>query len=159
MHITNETKAILHTEGTGRVIGFVKSSEPGKISIAVPNDRAVMIPAQARQLAAWLNEEADRAERVSTNARTDAGWRAREAERQAAIREALDTDRVTFRGRTYVRRGEFGPNGPMSRRRRARRRHSEGQRRPLSGSTHGFARTQCFAVRTVGPKGSRRMTC
>ncbi|QAX94738.1 hypothetical protein HOV12_gp54 [Streptomyces phage Lilbooboo] len=104
MRVTNETKAELQAE-KGRVVGFVKSSEPGKISIAVPADRAVMTPTQARALAAWLNEEADKGGRVATDARTDAGWRAREAERQEAIRAALDTDRVTFRGQTYVRRG------------------------------------------------------
>ena len=111
LRVVQETKATLQTE-SGRIVGFVKSSEPGKISLAVPGDRAVMTPTQARELAAWLVEEANRGGRVTTTqARTDEGWRAREAERQAAIREALDTDRVTFRGRTYVRRGEFGPNG------------------------------------------------
>jgi hypothetical protein len=104
LRVTNETKAVLQTE-SGRVVGFVKSSEPGKISVAVPGDRAVMTLTQAREFAAWLVEEANKGGRVTTDARTDAGWRAREAERQAAIREALDTDRVTFRGQTYVRRG------------------------------------------------------
>ncbi|QAX93294.1 hypothetical protein HOV11_gp38 [Streptomyces phage Vash] len=103
LRVTTETKAELQTE-KGRVIGFVKSSEPGKISVAVPNDRAVMTPAQARAFAAWLVEEADKGGKVTTDARTDAGWRAREAERQAAIRAALDSDRVTFNGRTYTRR-------------------------------------------------------
>ncbi|CAA07139.1 gp15 [Lomovskayavirus C31] len=104
MRVTTETKAELQAE-RGRVVGFVKSSEPGKISIAVPADRAVMTPAQARQLAAWLNEEADRGGRVSTDARTAEGWRTAEAERQRAIREALNVDRVTTpSGRTFTRR-------------------------------------------------------
>lgn len=90
LRVTNETKAILRTEGTGRVVGFVKSDEPGKISIAVPSDRAVMTPTQARQLAAWLRDEAAKAEKSSTeSARTSAGWRATEARRQEEIRAAL----------------------------------------------------------------------
>ncbi|WP_274031213.1 hypothetical protein [Streptomyces sp. MMBL 11-1] len=98
MQVTSETKAVLKTEGTGRVIGFVKSNEPGKISIAVPNDRALMIPAQARQLAAWLVSEAEKAEKVMTTAaRTSEGWRTAEARRQSEIRAALDRDRVGYR--------------------------------------------------------------
>ncbi|XUZ27350.1 hypothetical protein ACQVDT_21440 [Streptomyces sp. RMIT01] len=90
LRVTNETKAVLRTEGTGRVIGFVKSDEPGRISIAVPADRAVMTATQARQLAAWLNDEAAKAEKSSTeSARTSAGWRAAEAQRQEEIRAAL----------------------------------------------------------------------
>ncbi|QAX94035.1 hypothetical protein SEA_EURATIS_40 [Streptomyces phage Euratis] len=104
IRVTTETKAELQTE-RGRVVGFVKSSEPGKISIAVPADRAVMTPAQARQLAAWLNEEADRGGRLTAADRTDEGWRRAEQERRDAIRTALNADRVTFAGRTYTRRG------------------------------------------------------
>ncbi|MER7688335.1 hypothetical protein [Streptomyces sp. NPDC097610] len=104
IRVSTETKAELQTE-RGRVVGFVKSSEPGKISLAVPADRAVMTPAQARQLAAWLNEEAERVERMTPAQRTDAGWRTAEAQRRDEIRAALDTDRVTLGGRTYTRRG------------------------------------------------------
>ncbi|WP_199809819.1 MULTISPECIES: hypothetical protein [unclassified Streptomyces] len=100
LRVVNETKATLQTE-SGRVVGFVKSSEPGKISLAVPGDRAVMTPAQARQLAAWLVEEADKGGSVSIGARTDAGWRQAEAKRQADIRAALDTDRVGGFRRAY----------------------------------------------------------
>ncbi|WP_433858211.1 hypothetical protein [Streptomyces kronopolitis] len=101
LRVTNETKAELKTE-TGRVVGFVKSSEPGKISLAVPADRAVMTPAQARALAAWLVEEADKGGRVlTTDARTAEGWRQAEAKRQAEIRAALNTDRVGGFRRAY----------------------------------------------------------
>ena len=105
LRVTTETKAVLNTEGTGRVIGFVKSSEPGKISLAIPADRAVMTPAQARQLAAWLNEEAARSESTTSAQRTDEGWRRAERERRDAIRSALGTDRVTFGEGVYRRRG------------------------------------------------------
>lgn len=87
--VTNETKAVLNTE-KGRVVGFVKSSEPGKISIAVPGERAVMTPAQARQLAAWLIEEAEKGGRVAE----PGNWRTAERRRQEEIRRALDGDRV-----------------------------------------------------------------
>jgi hypothetical protein len=97
MKITNETKAELVAE-KGRVVGFVKSNEPGKISLAVPNDRAVMTPAQARQLAAWLIDEADRVHPTETvAARAARQYSAEERERQAAIRDALG-------GRTFTRR-------------------------------------------------------
>jgi len=103
MNVTNETKAVLRTEGTGRVIGFVKSNEPGKISIAVPADRAVMTPNQARALAAWLIEEAANADNKSQTiaARAAGNWRTAEAKRQAEIRAALDTDRVGGFRRAY----------------------------------------------------------
>jgi hypothetical protein len=98
MKITNETKAVLVTE-KGRVVGFVKSNEPGKISLAVAGDRAVMTPAQARQLAAWLIEEADRGGRVTepVAGRSPDNWRTAEARRQDEIRDALG-------GRTFTRR-------------------------------------------------------
>ncbi|MFJ8955603.1 hypothetical protein ACIRO1_36480 [Streptomyces sp. NPDC102381] len=102
MRVTNETKAELKAE-TGRVVGFVKSNEPGRISLAVPADRAVLTPGQARELAEWLIEESHKGARVSASARTDSGWRTAEAQRQAEIRAALDKDRVTFDGRTYTR--------------------------------------------------------
>lgn len=89
MQVTNETKAVLNTEG-GRVIGFVKSNEPGKISLAVPNDRAVMTPAQARQLAAWLIGEAERVrDTESTATRANREYATAESRRQAEIRGAL----------------------------------------------------------------------
>lgn len=94
MRVTNETKAELKAE-KGRVVGFIKSTEPGKISLAVPGDRAVMTPHQARQLAAWLNEEAAKSGSETTADRTEAGWRTAEAKRQASIRAALDVDRTT----------------------------------------------------------------
>ncbi|AFU62230.1 hypothetical protein TG1_35 [Streptomyces phage TG1] len=96
MQITQETKAVLNAE-RGRVVGFVKSTEPRKISLAVPADRAVMTPAQARQLAAWLVEEADRVERLSTTPTTSAQWRTAERERQAEIRRALGAQYVGTR--------------------------------------------------------------
>jgi hypothetical protein len=94
LRVSTETKAVLQTEGTGRIVGFIKSTEPGKISVAVPNDRAVMTPAQARQFAAWLLEEAEKITASTTDARTSTGWRQAEAKRQADIRAALDVDRV-----------------------------------------------------------------
>ncbi|MGW3674661.1 hypothetical protein [Streptomyces sp. NPDC005166] len=90
MNVTTETKAVLLAE-TGRVVGFVKSNEPGKISIAVPAERAVMTPAQARQLAAWLIEEADNVHPTDTvAARAARQYSADEAKRQAVIRDALN---------------------------------------------------------------------
>ncbi|MFJ3340009.1 hypothetical protein ACIPT3_02315 [Streptomyces diastaticus] len=100
LRVTQETKAVMQCE-KGRVIGFIKSTEPGKISVAVPGDRAVMTPAQARTFAAWLTEEADKVGRVGMSARTEAAWRTAEAGRQEALRAALDgTYRATGR-RTY----------------------------------------------------------
>jgi hypothetical protein len=97
MSVTNETKAELVAE-RGRVVGFIKSSEPGKISLAVPGDRAVMTPAQARQLAAWLIEEAGQAHPKETvAARAARQYSAEERARQASIRDALG-------GRTFTRR-------------------------------------------------------
>lgn len=117
IRVTNETKAELKTEA-GRVVGFVKSTEPGKISLAVPGDRAVMTPAQARQLAAWLNDEAAKGGTVTTEmgARTETGWRTAEAKRQAEIRAALDVDRRGgYRRRTYAHDPEAGRGlGPRS---------------------------------------------
>ncbi|MGW9280730.1 hypothetical protein ACWGSA_00870 [Streptomyces diastaticus] len=100
LRVTQETKAVMQCE-RGRVVGFVKSEEPGKISVAVPGDRAVMTPAQARTLAEWLTKEANKVGRVSADDRTAAGWRTAEAGRQEALRAALDgTYRATGR-RTY----------------------------------------------------------
>lgn len=96
MQITSETKAVLKTEGVGRVIGFVKSNEPGKISIAVPNDRAVMTPAQARQLAAWLTEEADKViPRETPDERAKRMYDRTEAMRRDALRNAMGPTRFT----------------------------------------------------------------
>jgi hypothetical protein len=95
LSVTNETKAVLVAE-KGRVVGFIKSSEPGKISVAVPGERAVMTPAQARQLAAWLVDEANRGGQSTREGRADAEWQAAEAKRRDEIRDAL--------GRTYTRR-------------------------------------------------------
>lgn len=92
LSVTNETKAVLQAE-KGRVVGFIKSSEPGKISLAVPTDRAVMTPTQARQLAAWLIDEADRGGRVTREGRAEGDWRTAEAKRQTEIRNALSTRR------------------------------------------------------------------
>ncbi|MFE2245228.1 hypothetical protein [Streptomyces lavendulae] len=90
LRVTKETKATL-TADTGRVIGFVKDSEPGKVSLAVPADRAVLNPVQARALAAWLNETAATLERERVQAaqnkamplREDWLTREREAQRLA----------------------------------------------------------------------------
>lgn len=92
MQITSETKAVLRTEGTGRVIGFVKSNEPGRISLAVPDDRAIMTPAQARQLAAWLTEEADKVQEA-TQERAKRTYDAMEAARRDALRSAMGPTR------------------------------------------------------------------
>lgn len=100
MRVTAETKAELQAE-KGRVVGFVKSNEPGKISLAVPGDRVIMTPAQARQLAAWLVEEADKGGRTDPGARASGDWRNAELRRQEEIRRALDTDRVRRVGRAY----------------------------------------------------------
>lgn len=100
MRVTAETKAELQAE-RGRVVGFVKSNEPGKISLAVPGDRAILTPAQARQLAAWLIEEAEKGGRTDGGARTSGDWRNAELRRQEEIRRALDTDRVRRVGRGY----------------------------------------------------------
>jgi hypothetical protein len=97
LSVTNETKAVLVAE-KGRVVGFIKSSEPGKISIAVPGERAVMTPAQARQLAAWLVEEANTGATATREGRADAAVRAAEAKRQDEVRAALG-------GRPVYRRG------------------------------------------------------
>ncbi|MEU6684408.1 hypothetical protein [Streptomyces sp. NPDC046832] len=102
LQVTTETKAVMDCD-RGRVVGFVKSNEPGKVSIAVPNDRAVMTPAQARQLAAWLVEEADKIRPTTATSLSD--WSAQEAKRQADIEAALNRDRITTpSGRTFPRR-------------------------------------------------------
>ncbi|QNE79072.1 hypothetical protein F0344_04870 [Streptomyces finlayi] len=89
MQVTNETKAVLIAD-KGRVVGFVKSNEPGKISLAVPADRAVMTPAQARQLAAWLIGEAEKTREAETQEqRAKRLYGAAEARRQAEIRATL----------------------------------------------------------------------
>lgn len=103
LRVTQETKASMIAD-KGRVLGFTKSDEPGKISIAVPDDRAVMTPQQARELAAWLKDEADRADMSDRGARSDAGWRTAEARRQEEIRRGLAGESVTFAGRTFERR-------------------------------------------------------
>lgn len=91
MRITQETKAALAAE-RGSVIGFVKSSEPRRISLAVPGDRAVLTPAQARQLAYWLTVEAEKADstRINMQEHADAEWRTAEAKQRAAILAQLD---------------------------------------------------------------------
>lgn len=86
--VTEEMKAVLDAE-RGRIVGFVKSDEPRKISLAVPGDRAVMTPAQARALAAWLVEEAAKAERERAHASGHTAWLAAEAEHRALIKRAL----------------------------------------------------------------------
>jgi len=90
MQITNETKAVLNAE-QGRVIGFVKSNEPRKISLAIPNDRAVMTPIQARQLASWLTEEANRAGAEPENMadRVNRQFNEAEEKQRAEIRASL----------------------------------------------------------------------
>ncbi|MEG8276373.1 hypothetical protein [Streptomyces sp. AHA2] len=111
LQVTTETKAAMTCE-KGRVVGFVKSNEPGKISLAVPADRAVMTPAQARQLAAWLVEEADKIRPTTATSLND--WSAQEAKRQADIRAALNRDRVSFRGVAYERRMSSGDGREFS---------------------------------------------
>lgn len=64
MRVTREVKATLNARN-GRVIAFTKDSEPGVISLAVPNDRAQLNPSEARALAAWLNDTATEIERVA----------------------------------------------------------------------------------------------
>jgi hypothetical protein len=102
LKVTTETKAVMPCD-KGRVIGFVKSDEPGKISLAIPADRAVMTPAQARQLAAWLADEAAKAQPTTATGLSD--WSTAEAKRQAEIQAALNRDRIVDRnGRTWERR-------------------------------------------------------
>lgn len=57
LHETREHRADL-TSRTGRVRAWTTEKEPGHISIAVPNDRCQMTPADARALAAWLSARA-----------------------------------------------------------------------------------------------------
>lgn len=64
MRVTREVKATLRAH-TGRVVGFTKDSEPGVISLAVPDDRAQLKPSEARALAAWLNDSASEIERTA----------------------------------------------------------------------------------------------
>lgn len=64
MTVTREVKATLRAF-KGRVIGFTKDSEPGLISLAVPDDRAQLNPTEARALAAWLNDSASEIERIT----------------------------------------------------------------------------------------------
>jgi hypothetical protein len=86
--VTTETKAVLNAE-RGRVVGFVKSDEPGTISLAVPADRAVMTPQQARELAAWLVEEASKADQPASKKLTI--WESQEAELQREIKRNMDS--------------------------------------------------------------------
>jgi hypothetical protein len=97
LKVTTETKAVMACD-KGRVVGFVKSDEPGKISLAIPADRAVMTPAQARQLAAWLADEAAKAQPTTATSLSD--WSAQEAKRQADIQAALNKDRA--RGESWA---------------------------------------------------------
>lgn len=53
MTVTTETKAILEVR-EGKVVGIVKGSEPGVISLATTGNRAVMTPDEADALAVWL---------------------------------------------------------------------------------------------------------
>ncbi|MFE6159834.1 hypothetical protein ACFQ7F_13085 [Streptomyces sp. NPDC056486] len=97
MRVSRETKAVL-TGQAGRVVGFVKSDEPGVASLAVPNDRAQLNPTQLRELAAWANETAAEIERDSgPTARRTGGQFTRQdflnAERRQ-IDEALRRARV-----------------------------------------------------------------
>ncbi|MFD5644924.1 hypothetical protein ACFWIP_24850 [Streptomyces anulatus] len=64
MRVTREVKATLKAH-TGRVVSFTKDSEPGVISLAVPDDRAQLSPTEARALAAWLNDAATEIERAA----------------------------------------------------------------------------------------------
>ncbi|PBC84608.1 hypothetical protein SAMN05428940_4630 [Streptomyces sp. 2133.1] len=61
LHETREHRADL-TSRTGRVRAWTTEKEAGYISIAVPNDRCQMTPADARALAAWLSARAAEAE-------------------------------------------------------------------------------------------------
>lgn len=83
LKITSETKAVLTAE-RGRVVGFTKSDEPRMISLAVPAERAVLTPVQARQLAQWLRDVADDADRLSSNGKP-ADWLSAERARQSDI--------------------------------------------------------------------------
>lgn len=91
MNVTRETKAVLTTR-EGRVVGFVKDSEPGVISLAVPNDRAKMTPAEARELARWLHATADELSRTNRDTAMTGmtpGMRAAEETYRQAIRRSL----------------------------------------------------------------------
>ncbi|MEV0126375.1 hypothetical protein AB0I16_33325 [Streptomyces sp. NPDC050703] len=89
MQESSETKATL-TASLGRVVGFTKSTEPGKISLAVPGDRAKMTPAQALILAQWLTKTANaQAESAAEQVAAPEPMTAR----QAYLRATLDTER------------------------------------------------------------------
>lgn len=81
--VTSETKAVLTAE-RGRVVGFIKSDEPRKISLAVPAERAVMTPVQAVALARWLMEAASEQDKLSSNGKP-ADWLSAERAHQASI--------------------------------------------------------------------------
>lgn len=59
MKVTRETKATLTASTSGRVLVWTSDTEKGAISIAVPNDRAVMTATDTRNLAAQLMKMAD----------------------------------------------------------------------------------------------------
>lgn len=54
--------------GGGRVRAWTSDKEPGKLSLAVVGDRAVMTHAEARELARWLLQNASREETGFTTA-------------------------------------------------------------------------------------------
>lgn len=92
LRTVTETKAELQAE-RGRVIAFLKSTEPGKISLAVPADRAVMTKSQAAELGLWLLEQAGQPVIPATPVRPGGSpdnWRTAERQRQEAIRRGLD---------------------------------------------------------------------
>lgn len=61
IRVTTETKAELKTaDGGQRVLAWVRDSEPGVVSLAVPADRAKLSPREARELAKFLEEQADK---------------------------------------------------------------------------------------------------
>lgn len=90
LSVTKETKAVLNADH-GRVVGLVKDSEPGKISLNVSGPRAVLTPAQARALAAWLTETANEVENTpptrAAKARED--WLTAERKRRDEITRGL----------------------------------------------------------------------
>jgi len=85
IRITRETKAVLNAKH-GRVIGFTKSEEPGTISLAVPNDRTILTPTQARELAKWLVQSADETDQRVTRAT----WAEAERVHRDGIMRGLD---------------------------------------------------------------------
>lgn len=79
--VSTETTARMTTRSGQLIRAWHTDAEPNEISLAVPADRAKMTPAEARELAQWLNAKADSLEpRTAPAGRYEAYSRAREAD-------------------------------------------------------------------------------